>query len=98
MPEQQGDEGQEDVEQVRLDASLVEDAEPGKQPGRKTERRQHGPSSTVSGTWLWKSVFSGKSGISAGGCTCGRSAQPNSPTSIWANDDDVYCMRAVGAA
>ena len=46
-------------------------------------------SSTVSGTWLWKSVGAGKSGISAGPVrTCGRSAQPNRPTSIWANDDE----------
>ena len=32
-----------------------------------------------------------------GSCVRGRSTQANIPTSICANEDDVYCMRGVGA-
>ena len=99
MPEQEGDECQEDIEQVRLDASLVEDVEPGEQPGRKAERRQHGPvEHGVGHVAVESGLLRERAASPPVRWTCGRSAQPNRPTSIWANDDDVYCMRAVGAA
>src|SRR5579872_5608020 len=80
------------------------------------------PSSTVSGTSLWKSVlcgnvradqpgqggtrgtapwesvFCGNKGNFPGLRVEGRKAQSNKSTSICANEEEVYCIRGVGAA
>src|SRR5947208_695621 len=40
-PEQEGYQSEEDVQQVRLNASLLKDTEPRHEPGPKAKRRQH---------------------------------------------------------
>src|SRR5438046_1948005 len=40
-PKQQNDQGNVDIQQVALHIAVLEQAEPGKQPGPETEQRQH---------------------------------------------------------
>ena len=97
--QQEPHQGDEDVQEVGLDAPALNPAQPverrASQPDRPEPARDRGP---CRGRGSWKWPFAGNSPRGPCPGRSAASAQPNIPTSIWANDEDVYCIRAVGAA